>query len=223
MCRRIRELSGRHVGWGRRLSPGTRDGSLVRELQYCSTDLGEAGCNGPCRAGSSEYAHMEMNGALRAEYPHHVWVTDFQFDQTMDGSTLKFLNVINKYSRHCLLIRDGMGCKAAEAIDTIEELLQFKPALTICVWTMARIHYQCCRSGVCERLQCGLHLTRFTIGKLFRELFNSRFKDEFLNIELFISVQGQVFGNSIESSTTPTDGTERSRDLHPFRSNTILK
>jgi len=27
---------------------------------------------------------------LRSEYPHHVWAIDFQFDQTMDGRTLKF-------------------------------------------------------------------------------------------------------------------------------------
>ena len=36
---------------------------------------------------------------LRADYPHHVWAIDFQFDQTMDGRTLKFLNVIDEFSR----------------------------------------------------------------------------------------------------------------------------
>ena len=42
---------------------------------------------------------------LRAEYPHHVWAIDFQFDQTMDGRALKYLNVIDEYSRLCLAIR----------------------------------------------------------------------------------------------------------------------
>ena len=36
---------------------------------------------------------------LRAEYPHHVWAIDFQFDQTMDSRMLKFLNVIDEFSR----------------------------------------------------------------------------------------------------------------------------
>ena len=27
---------------------------------------------------------------MRAEYPHHVWAIDFQFDQTMDGRMLKW-------------------------------------------------------------------------------------------------------------------------------------
>jgi len=26
-------------------------------------------------------------------YPHPIWAIDFQFDQTMDGRTLKFLNI----------------------------------------------------------------------------------------------------------------------------------
>ena len=67
---------------------------------------------------------------LRAEYPHKVWAIDFQFDQTMDGRTLKFLNVIDEYSRLCLAIRVGRRCKAAEVIDTIEELLKLYPPPT---------------------------------------------------------------------------------------------
>ena len=67
---------------------------------------------------------------LRAEYPHHVWAIDFQFDQTMDGRTLKFLNVIDEYSRLCLAIRVGRRCRAAEVIDTIEELLKLYPPPT---------------------------------------------------------------------------------------------
>ena len=57
---------------------------------------------------------------LRSEYPHHVWAIDFQFDQTMDGRTLKFLNVIDEFSRVCLAIRLGRRCKAVDVIDTIE-------------------------------------------------------------------------------------------------------
>ena len=33
---------------------------------------------------------------LLAEYPHHVWAIDLQFDQTMDGRPLKFSNVIDE-------------------------------------------------------------------------------------------------------------------------------
>ena len=67
---------------------------------------------------------------LRAEYSHHIWAIDFQFDQTMDGRTLNFLNVIDEYSRLCLAIRGGRRCRAAEVIDTIEELLKLYPPPT---------------------------------------------------------------------------------------------
>ena len=48
----------------------------------------------------------------------------------MDGRTLKFLNVIDEYSRLCLAIRVGRRCRAAEVIDTIEELLKLYPPPT---------------------------------------------------------------------------------------------
>ena len=67
---------------------------------------------------------------MSAEYLHHVWAIDFQFDQTMDGRMLKFLNVIDEYSRVCLAIRVGRRCKAVDVIDTIEKLLKLYPAPT---------------------------------------------------------------------------------------------
>jgi len=48
-----------------------------------------------------------MRELLRAEYPHHVSAIDFQFGQTMDGRALKFLNVIDGYSRVALAIPVG--------------------------------------------------------------------------------------------------------------------
>ena len=48
----------------------------------------------------------------------------------MDGRTLKFLNVIDEYSRLCLAIRVGRRYWAAEVIDTIEELLKLYPPHT---------------------------------------------------------------------------------------------
>ncbi|MCX5946521.1 MAG: DDE-type integrase/transposase/recombinase [Cyanobacteria bacterium] len=67
---------------------------------------------------------------LRAEYPHHVWAIDFQFDQTMDDCRLKFLNIIDEYSRVCLAIRVGRRCRAVDVIAAIEELLGQYPAHT---------------------------------------------------------------------------------------------
>ncbi len=67
---------------------------------------------------------------LRAESSHHVWAIDFQFDQTMDGRTLKFLKVIDEFSRVCMAIRVVRRCQAVDVIDTIEEQLNLYPPST---------------------------------------------------------------------------------------------
>ena len=71
-----------------------------------------------------------MRELLRTEYRHHVWAINFQFDQTMDGKTLKFLNVIDVCRRLELAIHVGRQCRAAEVIDTIKELLKLYPPPT---------------------------------------------------------------------------------------------
>ena len=128
---------------------------------------------------------------LRAEYPHHVWAIDFQFDQTMDGRTLKFLNVIDGFSRVCLAIRVGRRCRAFEVIDTIEELLKLYAAPT-------HLRMDNGHEFIAHALQewCtgnGSVTAYIPPGSPwenpFVESFNSRFRDEFLNIELFASVQ----------------------------------
>jgi len=130
--RRIRELARRHVRWGRRL--------VYRKLRLEGWSVNhkrvqriwrEEGLQRPLpRRRKRSRPPGGKRELLRAEYPHHIWAIDFQFDQTMDGRTLKFLNVIDEYSRLCLAIRVGRRCRAAEVIDTIEELLKLYPPPT---------------------------------------------------------------------------------------------
>ena len=128
--RRIRELARRHVCFGRRL--------VYRRLRFDSRSINqkrvqriwrEEGLQVPlprwCKRSRPPGGKREL---MRAESPHHVWAIDFQFDQTMDGRSLKFLNVIDECIRLCLAIRLGRRCRAAELIDTIEELLALPTA-----------------------------------------------------------------------------------------------
>jgi putative transposase len=112
--RRIHELARRHVRWGRRL--------VYRRLRLDGWSVNhkrvqriwrEKGLQRP-KPRKRQRSRPAGGGKelLRSEYPHHVWAIDFQFDQTMDGRTLKFLNVIDEYSRVCLAIRVGRRCKA---------------------------------------------------------------------------------------------------------------
>jgi len=178
--RRIRELARRHVRWGRRL--------VYRRLRLEGWSVNHKRVR---RIWREEVLQRPLprrrrrsrppggkRELLRAEYPHHVSAIDFQFDQTMDGRTLKFLNVIHEYSRLCLAIRVGRRCRAAEVIDTIEEMLKLYsppthlrmdsgPDFNCFAEAQGRRQRP---AGVVhrQRLQHGLHPARFTLGESIR-------------------------------------------------------
>lgn len=128
----IRELARRHGRWGRRL--------VYRRLRLNGCCVNHKRVQRIWRAEGLQWPqpHQRKRSRrsgggrelFRSEYPHHVWAINFQFDQTMDGRMLKFLNVIDEYSRVCLAIRVGRHCRAFDVIYTIEELLKLYPAPT---------------------------------------------------------------------------------------------
>lgn len=44
----------------------------------------------------------------KPEHTHHVWAIDFLMDTTLSGGRLKFLTVIDEFSRSCLSINSGL-------------------------------------------------------------------------------------------------------------------
>lgn len=72
------------------------------------------------RTGASENACS----VRRAEHPNHVWTYDFVFDETSDGRTLKFLVVVDEFTRLCLRIEVGRGMTAKTVVRVLAELVQ---------------------------------------------------------------------------------------------------
>ena len=60
---------------------------------------------------------------LRPEYRHHVWAYDFVFDRTGDGRQLKFLTVVDEYSRQCLAIEVSHKQTSREVLRTLAQLM----------------------------------------------------------------------------------------------------
>ena len=48
---------------------------------------------------------------LRPEYPGHVWSYDFVHDRTHDGRVFRTLNLIDEYTKECLMIRVRGGVR----------------------------------------------------------------------------------------------------------------
>jgi len=109
---------------------------------------------------------------------------------TESGEAHKFLNVIDEYSRVCLAIRVGRRCTAVEVIDTIEDLLKLYPAPTYLRMDNGPEFIAHALEEWC--IGNGSAMAYIPPGSPwenpFVESFNGRFRDEFLNIELFSSL-----------------------------------
>ena len=61
-------------------------------------------------------------GAMCPIRPNALWAMDFQFDVTVDGRTLKFLNVIDEYTRECPAIVVDRSIDADAVVATLDRL-----------------------------------------------------------------------------------------------------
>jgi transposase InsO family protein len=113
---------------------------------------------------------------------------DFQFDATADGRRLKFLNVIDEHSRLCLAIRVGRRCKAKDVVAVLEELTSLYPAPAFIRSDngpefIAEALWNWCEASTTTSTAYIAPGSPWENG--FAESFNGRFRDEFLNTELF--------------------------------------
>ncbi len=84
----------------------------------------ELGLQVPRRQRKRRGVGFKENGCqlLRPSYPNHVWSLDFKYDVTEKGRQLKFLVVLDEFTRRCLAIRVGRSCKSTDVIETLKSL-----------------------------------------------------------------------------------------------------
>jgi len=126
----------------------------------------------------------------RAEHKDHVWCWDFVFDHTTSGSTLKWLSIVDEYTRECLALKVDRSITSEDVIDTLAELFAMRGvprhirsdngpefiARAIQRWTK----------------QLSIETLYIEPGSPwengFAESFHSRLRDEFLALEVFESL-----------------------------------
>ena len=57
---------------------------------------------------------------LRPEYKDHVWSYDILEDKTYNGKKFRILNIIDEYSRECLLSFASRRITSSEVVDLAE-------------------------------------------------------------------------------------------------------
>ncbi len=62
----------------------------------------------------------------RAFHKDHVWCWDFVFDRTASGSMLKWLSIVDEYTRECLALKVDRSMTSEDVIDTLAELFAMR-------------------------------------------------------------------------------------------------
>ena len=139
------------------------------------------------RARGSAENSMQRNAATRI---NQVWTYDFVHDQTDDGGRLKWLPIVDEYSRELLSIEVARSITAEDVVRDLERLVRERgapefirsdngPAFVaraVRDWSEAKGFKTCF-------IEPGSPWQNAYI-----ESFNSRFRDEFLNLEVFGSL-----------------------------------
>jgi transposase InsO family protein len=127
---------------------------------------------------------------LRAERKNHVWSYDFVHDRTHDGRPLRFLTIVDEYTRECLAIDVGRRLTADDVLDRLAKLF------------VSRGTPEFLRSDNGPEFTSKVvreWLARVKVGTLFIEKgspwengyvesFNGKFRDELLDREIFYTV-----------------------------------
>jgi putative transposase len=127
---------------------------------------------------------------------------------------------MNEHSRLCLAIRVGRCWKAKDTVAALEELAGLYPATAFISSDngpefIAQALWRCCKDS-------GTTTAYIEPGSPwqngFAESFNGRFRDEFLNTELFaMMAEAHILPNCWAGNTTPSGSIRPSRGVRPWK------
>ncbi len=138
------------------------------------------------RLGDSE------GGVVRraATHKNHVWAWDFIHDRTEDGRALKWLSVVDEYTRECLALEVDRSLRSTDVIDVLIELLHVR-GVPVCIRSDNGPEFI---ANALRRWLASASVKTLYIDpgapwqNGYAESFHSRLRDELLNCELFTSL-----------------------------------
>ena len=128
---------------------------------------------------------------LRPAYPNHIWALDFIFDRDERGRSLKWLTVIDEFTRECLVLLPERHLTSLDVIDQLIRLMNHKGV-------PAHIRSDNGPEFIARALRTWLE--RAEVGTLYvetgapwengyAESFQARLRDELLNAESFADLR----------------------------------
>ena len=120
----LRAFAKRRPRWGwRRAAKGLRrDGFQVNDKKVRRLWRDE-GLRVPQKRRKKRLAGVGVRvGAMSLIAPNALWAMDFQFDTTVDGRTIKLLNVIDEFTREALATETHRGIDADHVVAVLDRL-----------------------------------------------------------------------------------------------------
>ena len=187
------DLARRHPRYGyRRITALLRRAGWLVNKKRVQRLWREQGLGVPQKQHKKRRLGSSANGCTRrrAAFRNHVWTWDFVFDRTEDGRQLKFLTVVDEFTRECLALPVGRHFTARDVIAVLAELVAQRGApvfirsdngpefiaLAIRAWLAG----------------AGIRTAYIQPGapweNAYSETFNGKLRDELLRREIFLSV-----------------------------------
>ena len=128
---------------------------------------------------------------LRPERRNHVWAYDFVMVRTYDGRPVKILTLIDEFTRECLALRAARRLRSDDVLQCLTELF---------TWRGVPEHIRSDNGSEFTARAVRRWLERVGTKTLFiepgspwengyKESFNGKLRDEFLNREVFYTLQ----------------------------------
>lgn len=133
----------------------------------------------------------------KAEHKNQVWSYDFVHDQTEDGRPLKWLPVVDEYTRENLALEVGRQMNGMGVIAVLDRLVAQRGAPEfIRSDNGPEFASHAVKEWIAQRGFATIYIEPGSPWQnAYIESYNSRLRDEFLNVESFISLtEAQVLG-----------------------------
>jgi transposase InsO family protein len=188
---RLRQIAKTHPRWGWRMAHRLllRDGWVINKKRTQRLWRTE-GLRRPLTCRKRRRVGPHSSERLAATHPNHVWAIDFQFDETADYRRLKLANIVDEYTREALAMEVNRSMTSDELVAVIERLvtgrgapehLRMDNGPELLAWALRD---WCATSGTRTiYIEPGSPWENPYV-----ESFNSRTRDELLNIEEFGSL-----------------------------------
>ena len=131
---------------------------------------------------------------FRAEHPNHVWSYDFIEDRLTNGKKVRWLNIIDEYTRECLASVPARSWKSNKVIEVLSSIMIMRGAPEY-------IRSDNGPEFVARKLKSWLRAVSVQTLYIepgspwengYVESFNSKMRDEFLNVTLFDTLKEAV-------------------------------